>query len=191
MVGGKYKSCYPCELNTDTEHYEYRNYSPVITNLKTDFNLDENYENENINVCFSQIGIGKTFEYDFALKNTNNELLLVDSCANKDKLLLLQKTGLTEDEKNSINAIIEKFEFNDGKEPEKWLLNYDKKEECFACYYLNCVKDKKGEVAFDLGVKLRENLQYKNNEDPAEKVKYKKINIPKHIEDAIKWACRR
>ena len=56
---------------------------------------------------------------------------------------------------------------------------------------MNCVKDNKGEVAFDIGVKLRENLQYKNNENPDKKVKYKEITIPKHIEDAIKWACRK
>lgn len=187
----KYKSCYPCELDKDNENYQYRNCSPVITNLKTDFNLDDNYERENIKICFSPKGTGKTFEYDFALKNASNELLLVESCANEDKLSLLQKTDLTENEKSIINAIIAKFEFNDGKEPEKWLLNYDKKEECFACYYLNCVKDNKGEVAFDLGVKLRKNLQYKNNDDRAEKAKYKEINIPKYIEDAIKWACRK
>ena len=190
-TNNKYKSCYPCELNTDTGNYEYRNCSPVITNLKTDFNLDENYENKNIKVCFSQIGIGKTFEYDFALKNASNDLLIVESCSNKDKLSLLQKTDLTDDEKSDINAIIGKFDFNTGNEPENWLLKIDKREECFACYYLNCVKDNKGEVAFDLGVKLRENLQYKKNDDPAEKAKYKEINIPQHIEYAIKWACRR
>ena len=106
-------------------------------------------------------------------------------------LLLLQKTDLTEEEKNSIKSIIGKFEFNDGKEPEHWLLKANKKEECFACYYLNCVKDNKGEVAFDLGVKLRENLQYKKKDDPVEKAKYKEINIPQHIEYAIKWTCRR
>lgn len=187
----KYKSCYPCELNTDPKNYEYRNCSSVITNLKTYFNFDDNFEKKNIKICFSKIGKGKTFEYDFALENANNELLLVESCVNEDKLSILQKTDLTEDEKSIINAIIGKFEFNDGKEPEKCLLSINKKEELFACYYLSCVKDKKGEVAFDLGVKLRENLQYKNNDDPAERAKYKEINIPKHIKDAIKWACRR
>lgn len=70
-------------------------------------------------------------------------------------------------------------------------MNCGQNEELFACYYLSCVKDKKGEVAFDLGVKLRENLQYKNSENPAEKIKYKEIKIPKHIVNAIKWACRR
>lgn len=187
----KYKSCYPFELNTDTAKYEYRNCSSVITNLKTDFDLDENYEKKNIKTCFSEIGKGKTFEYDFALENADNELLLVDSCANKTNLLLLQKTDYTADEKRIINEIIGGFEFNAGKEPENWLLNCGQNEELFACYYLSCVKDKKGEVAFDLGVKLRENLQYKNSENPAEKIKYKEIKIPKHIVNAIKWACRR
>ena len=187
----KYKSCYPCELDTDKENYEYRNCSPVITNLKTDFNLDDNYERENIKICFSPKGTGKTFEYDFALKNASNELLLVESCANKSNLLLLQKIDPTDDEKFTIDAIIKNFTFNKEKESKNWLLKIDKKEECFACYYLNCVKNNKGEVAFDLGIKLRENLQYKNNDNPAEKAKYKEINIPKHIEDAIKWACSR
>ena len=64
------------------------------------------------------------------LKNASNELVIVDSCSNRKNLLLLQKTDLTEEEKNSIKSIIGKFEFNDGKEPEHWLLKIDKREEC-------------------------------------------------------------
>lgn len=187
----KFKACFPCELDIDKENYEYRNCSPIITNLKTDFNLDDNYEKENIKICFSEIGKGKTFEYDFARENSTCNLLLVDTCSNLDNLILLQKSDKTESDKNKINDLIGKFKFNKEKEPEKWLLKDDESKERFACYYLNCVKDNKGEVAFDLGWNLRNNLQYKYSEDSKEKAKYKSIVIPKHIEDAIKWASDR
>lgn len=190
-TGSKYKSCYPYELNTDTENYEYRDCSPIINKLKSDFSLDDNYEKKNIKICFSELNKSKTFEYDFALNNANNDLLIVASCTNIDNLKLLQKTNLTEDDKKKINGLVGKFEFNKEKKPENWLLKDRNPEECFACYYLDCVKNNKGEVAFDLGIKLRENLQYKYKDEPEKQEKYKSIMVPKHIEDAIKWACSR
>jgi len=185
MIEGKrFESCFPFELELEPKKYEYRKISPIISNLKAEFGLNEDYENQNIKVCINENG--KTFEYDFALDNPGLDLLIVDSCVNKDKLGKILDYCITK--KDSIKEIIKKFKIHEGITEENWLINENKIKECFAYYYLHCVKENKGEAAFDLENNLRENLKLKNGEDPAS---FKELIISEHIEKAINWACKR
>lgn len=193
--GGKYKSCCPFEINLDSNTYDYQKISPIITNLKSYFTLNENYIKDNICVCFK--ADGKTFEYDFVLENYKNKLLIVDSCTNKDNLSELFKLSNGKD--GSFEDIIKEFSINTKTEnkqkiylpKENWIIDENKPVECFAYYYLHCVKDNKGEVAFDLEYQLCENLKFKNSEIPEEQSQYQEIKIPVHIKNAIEWACDR
>ena len=77
----KFKKCYPFELNIDTGNYEYSKYSSILENLST------KYENhENISIFSLKNGKGKTFEYELAINNSKNKLLLTESISNKKEL---------------------------------------------------------------------------------------------------------
>jgi hypothetical protein len=52
----------------------------------------------------------------------------------------------------------------------------------FAVHYLTTVEGDKGEHAFELAHQLRENLALSETNR-------KKFTVPRHIEEAILWAC--
>jgi hypothetical protein len=58
-----------------------------------------------------------------------------------------------------------------------------KKAAAFATYYLACVKENKGEHAFDLAHILKDNLLKPESERNS-------LKIPTHVEEAISWARR-
>lgn len=166
VKGAKYNSCYPFELNKDS-NYEYE----VTSNKITD-----SYSDKEKNICvFTQPkNTGCTFEYELLLHNPRCEELIVPSIANGDvmgKLMKNYSKGFDElisyvgDSKECIRIV-------DGLKESK------NKDQLIAALYLNFVS--KAESAQEIAEVLNEKI-----------TDYKKglftFNIPPYIEEAIKW----
>ena len=106
----------------------------------------------NVNVYYNVTGKGKTFEYDLAYENSNSDLIFDET--------------------------VEILDF-DGLENSTWV-GEEKEKAKRAASYLTYVEGGKGEPAFNLAEKLKENLQAETR---------KEFNLPTHIKDALKWVC--
>lgn len=73
----RFESCKPSEYNADTSKYEYRNHSESL--------LEKYKEHQNIRF-FSQGIDSCTLEFDIALNNPKNKVLIVPSLKNKEEL---------------------------------------------------------------------------------------------------------
>jgi len=73
----RFESCKPSEYNADTAKYEYGNHSESL--------VEKYKEHHNIRY-FSQGDDGCTLEYEIALSNPSNKVLLVPSLRNADEL---------------------------------------------------------------------------------------------------------
>jgi putative ATP-dependent endonuclease of OLD family len=150
----RWKSCWPFEIRISPQDYTYRAKSGVISNL------EEISKSDNIGLFYNRTGKGKTLEYDLALDNANCSLLSDSTFS------------LSDDE--DLIEILDRANFSSASEREK---------AHFAASYLMEIekRENKGENAFDLEHRLRENLR--NTEGRID------ISIPEHITRAIKWAC--
>ena len=161
----KFKKCWPYHLNTDTATYEYQIKSGVVTNLES---LTKDWSN--VKICFGE----KTFEFDLAKCNCSNEILINDSLTYKDDLVkylgdnskLIDKLEKESDATSALRV----------KPPDEIHKNR------FASYYLLCSENSKGEVAFELMKRLRDNIDI----SAQNKLEFK---IPPYIEKAIRWVC--
>lgn len=73
----RFESCKPSEYNADTAKYEYRNHSEaLLERYKAHTNI--RYFSQGIDSC--------TLEYDIALNNPKNKILLVPSIKNSEEL---------------------------------------------------------------------------------------------------------
>ncbi|MYL57491.1 AAA family ATPase [Virgibacillus halodenitrificans] len=68
-----WKKCWPFEINSDPDNYEYDSNSGALKNL-----LTQQEDCTNVNVYYQEEN-GKTFEYDLAWENYQSELLFDDS----------------------------------------------------------------------------------------------------------------
>lgn len=105
----------------------------------------------------------KTLEYDLAFANPNSSVFPTTKEIDLDKDC---KSAL----KNSNGKIAQEF----------------------ATKYLLSVEGQKGESAFDLEQRLRENFERRNNnrQDVDSQNPSVSFIVPKHIEDAIRWVCK-
>lgn len=171
---GKYNKCYPFELDVDMEKYEYQSSSNPLVDK---YSKVKNHPNIR---CFSQpSGIGKTFEYELILYNSDNEILLTDSMSNleeiknlmeacKDKnpideMLTILRDGNEENERIK-KSIVSNAEWDEDK----------KRKHIVAARYLNSVG--KGVNALEISQKL-------------EKVE-SNIVVPDYIKEAVEWICQ-
>lgn len=69
----RWRSCWPFELDSEPEDYEYNSKSGALQNL-----LNQCENSDNVNVFYMKEK-GKTFEYDLAWENYQSELLFDDS----------------------------------------------------------------------------------------------------------------
>lgn len=139
-----WKKCWPFEINKDRKNFEYKETSGAIQNLEKQSKGSANVQ------IFFKLEKGKTFEYDLAWENLENQTLFMD-----------------------ISEIEEIEELtNSGWEEE------DKKRAKLASSFLMYAEGKKGVLAFELLSSFQEN-------------KDKRINVPKHLENAFRWACHR
>ncbi len=167
----RWRKCWPFEPGSDTTNYEYLEKSSTIDKLKK-------VENESVKIFHSEIGLGKTFEYDLAYENPELGVLLNESINDKHQALLKKLVEILnckdfssfahEDEDEEVKKLLD-----DGD----WEMERKKRAK-IAANYLNAVS--KGENALFIQYAIDEKLE--NGEKNF-------IQVPKHIRDAIEWAC--
>lgn len=176
--GHQYEVCYPYELDKDTVQYEYQRSSNEII---------AQYSNppvaSNIKAFAQEPGKGKTFEYDLALSNPDNPLILINDMTNKDELERLIQAYK---DNKSLDAMLALLRSN-NKENERikaslvdadqasWS-EQEKKKHLIASRYLSSVD--KGAHAFSLAV----NFKQRNPTTNAPL-----LNVPAYISNAIDW----
>lgn len=179
---GKFKKCYPYELNIDGENYEYR------TNANAD--LYPKGAHTNITFYSQPSDLGKTFEYDLIYNNPTCELLVTDSISNRDEILQLM--ALYKTEGTTFNDLLAKLpdgvknkenrRIKDSITANSVLSDDQKKRAIIASRYLNSIG--KGENALEICYALQENLSKKGTED------FKDFVIPEYIKEAIEELCQ-
>lgn len=132
-------------------------YEPEIYNYKkvsgAVMNLvDASEESANVGIFYNDTGDGKTLEYDLAYENSNSPILF-DEEVEIVEVEELDSLELENNEKDKIKSAVS---------------------------YLNYVQAGKGEPAFLLAERLKENLK---------KGKEEEFNLPKHIKEAVNWVC--
>ena len=158
----RWKSCFPFQLNSDPSKFDYRATSGVQAALTALINGRANLE------VFSG---EKTLEYDLAIANIGNSLLITDAmthfaalkelCATPETLTRTLEKQFETDELVSLEAI------QDGD---------DRKKHRFAATYLRCAENAKGEHAFALEKIIRTPPE---NSTP--------LQCPEYVANAIKW----
>lgn len=151
---GKFKKCYPYELNIDSENYEYR------TNANADLYPKGNHTN--ITFYSQPSDLGKTFEYDLIFNNPTCELLVTDSMSNRDEILQLMSLYKTEGKDfHDLLAILhdsvknkENKRIKDSVTTNSVLTDNQKKRAIIASRYLNSIG--KGENALEICYALQE-----------------------------------
>ncbi|KUG17087.1 putative atp-dependent endonuclease of the old family [hydrocarbon metagenome] len=149
----RWNSCWPFEIGISEDNI-YREKSGVI------LALEGMSKSNNIKLFYNKTMKGRTFEYDFAFDNSDCDLVIDETFELSDDEELIQ--------------ILDKYDFTHKSER--------KRAHIAASYLIDIEKRKnKGENAFDLERRLRENLRSVENR--------KTIHVPDHIKDAISWAC--
>ncbi len=158
----RWKSCFPFQLNGDSSNFEYRATSGVQQALTALI-----AGRTTLNVFSGE----KTLEYDLALANGGNPLLVTDAlthgdalkelCATPDILPKKLEKQFEPDELASLDAIQDVD---------------DRKRHRFAATYLRCTENAKGEHAFAIEKIIR---------TPPENSK--SLQCPEYVAKAIKW----
>jgi putative ATP-dependent endonuclease of OLD family len=148
----RFKACWPFELNIDKNKYEYQEYSTTISGLE-----EVSRDVDNVEIFSNKSGKRKTFEYDLAWENEGTKFWFPDDFKLSDG----------DDE---LNEVLKESFYNEE----------EKRRARLAASYLLFIS--KGENAFDLEKKLRDNFDKK----PEER---KRFVLPDHIKNAIFWAC--
>lgn len=117
----------------------------------------------NVRVFYNTSGKGKTLEYDLAFENSDSAILF-------NKEVKIKKPG---DIAGDIEGLAQS---NWGKK--------EKQKALKAVSFLLHAEKGKGEVAFDLADKLKDNIQKLDNDKTKEK-----FIVPSHIRDAFTWVC--
>jgi putative ATP-dependent endonuclease of OLD family len=167
---GKPKICWPFEIGLDSAKYDYFEQSATTTKLK--------------GLCHGSVDVKvfhglRTLEYDLAYENSDCPLLVTEVCVRKDKLTTFAENisstyqDLKEIAKDELWVAVDGLGITD----------VEKKTALFAAVYQSSVGDEKGEHAFEMERKLRENLKKSG-------VEHLSFTVPSHIGNAIRWACR-
>jgi putative ATP-dependent endonuclease of OLD family len=125
----RWKKCWPFEVGQNSDSYEYKPISSVITNLEEALSKSNT---ENVKIFYNKTQKGKTLEYDLAFENKDSPLLVSGS------------VEISED----VSALIESSILN----------SEDKSKAIFAASYLESVEDTKGSMAFELANNLINNF---------------------------------
>lgn len=118
-------------------------------------NLVEASKNsDNVKIFYNDTGKGKTLEYDISYENNTSSIIFGDEVEIVE-VDGIDDFGLQVDEKEKVKKAVS---------------------------YLKYVEGGKGEPAFILAERLKENLKKKDEER-------EKFNLPEHIKNAINWVC--
>ncbi len=169
VAGSRWMSCYPYELDVDTSKFKYQAVSAVAKSLKK---LEAGAPL--LCVRYGQ----KTFEYDLAFANGASALLLTEALRHLKALQELTDNGAPD------NTKIEALLSQGTREALQNLANPagSEAQHRFATYYLVCAENAKGEHAFDLALRLNENLDLSEQDR-------KPFQIPIYIKEALEWTC--
>ncbi|MFB9864919.1 ATP-dependent nuclease [Rufibacter immobilis] len=175
----RWRSCYPFELNLNTDQYEYQPLASHAVELLADFS-----SYGNIKICTPASGAGKTLEYELAICNPGSTLLLTDSFPSrgKNKRAFFEQLMQRFNEGESLEALLESSKHDDLKEVARscsWE-EEDTKRAFIAAVYHGAVESSKGEHAFHLERQLRENLSTDDREE---------FVVPSYIADSITFLC--
>lgn len=165
-INARYESCLPIEYGSENAKYEYKNHSRSLV---------MNYQDHPNIRFFSQEEDSCTLEYDIALNNTNNKVLLVASLANKNELEAMMSAQNLDDalEKCHDDALKELY----GSDT-VWTDEDKRCKALFASRYLKSVA--KGVNALELSNAILD----LSEEERA------KINVPSYIKEAIEWVIK-
>ncbi len=161
-AGARRKTCWPFQLGIDLTIYEYFGESGTVINLR----------NVTLGCANASIHNGsKTFEYDIALENAGNAVLITDTLQNASDLGTFACT--LDPVPVSLDALLD----DEAKGDLARLPNHVERNKMrFAAIYLQNVEEQKGENALALERKLR-------SLDPASHT----FKCPQHIREAIEW----
>ena len=180
----KWISAFPFKLDdTDNSKPLSSHAIELITNFEAIY--------PNISIFHPPSGEGKTLEYEIAKENPKSELLITESFPSQNSAHTPDNyRDIISKIDNNLDVIIqeycEKLGIDDLNENKiladishcNWAEEADKKKALIAAIYYKIVSNAKGEHAFYLEKKLRENL----NKEGQEKLEFK---IPEYIKLAI------
>ncbi len=172
----RWHSCYPFELDQDTEAYEYKSMAKHVGILQSTVE-----SSQNISIYSSPAGVGMTLEYDLIFNNPNCLSLITDSFPSRGKNRKEVMISLVDAHKQiksltEIKALSNHSEIIDSLEGCLWE-DDRKKKALIAAVYSQALKKRKGEHALYLEQQLRDNLE--KGEDREAFV------VPEYISDAI------
>lgn len=158
----RWKSCFPFQLGADASTYEYRATSGVKDAL--DALVDGC---ANLKVSSGE----QTFEYDLALANSANTVLITEALRHADAMKKFCTAPDTLPE-----TLAKQFETEELESLDAMKDAPQKSRHRFAATYLRCAENAKGEHAFALAELIRC--------PPENSVE---LQCPAYISDAIKW----
>ena len=167
-ISGKWwYACFHYEIDIDTDRYEYRPNSPTLARLQ-----ELAINNPRIFISPGR----QTLEYDLALCNVDNQLLLGN---------LRVPTGSTPSAEvasiSPLSALGPELEAAIEARAKQGDLSAAAMQ--FASRYRKSIGEEKGLHAFELERRLRDNLALKDSARG-------EFMVPKYIEDAISWVSR-
>ncbi len=173
----RWKKCYPFELDQAPKNFDYQSLSTHAKNLK-----ERSKKYNHIEIYTAPVGEGKTLEYELALTNPSCELLITDCFPSKGKNrdTFFKKIMKSYDEDKTLDQlialcnhdnIIESIKDSSWEEPKK-------KKSLIAALYHGAIENMKGEHAFYLEKRLRDNLDSKERQE---------FNVPEYIKNAIEY----
>lgn len=119
----------------------------------------------------------KTLEYDLAMDNTCSSVLIDAVSTHKSELLKYAKDPT--DKHKELEELLD--EETKGALESLTGTPDMKSKATFSTYYLKCIENSKGEHAFDLALRLKQNLERSIGERQP-------LTIPSHIREGILWA---
>lgn len=170
IAKARWKKCWPYELEADADNFEYRPRSGVAENLFAACLTHTSVQ------AFSGVpGKEKTFEYDLAYANPGNKLLLTSMSDEATANLFADLSVSLDDMLATLDdeRIIASVPTISGDDAEK-------KRALLASSYLLDVEASKGSHSLELSRNLKDAINAGNADV---------VVIPKHIRDAIRWAC--
>lgn len=181
--GNKWGAVFPFLLE---QYDESKPLSTHVQSLKIDY--EEKYEN--IFVYHPKEGKGKTLEYELALTNPDSELLITHSFPSQNSAHtpnnFIELQGMIEGETEHMVKKYQEMRGIEEIEDDEVLAGIsastwdgpEKNKALIAAVYYTIVKNAKGEHAFFLEKKLRDNLE--KEEEQLD------FNIPEYIQDALR-----
>ena len=174
----RWKACFPYELGTKLEEFEYQSLSSHANRL-----IDSSRVFNNIEVCTPPDGEGKTLEYEIAINNPSCTLLITDNFPSQGRSRkaffeeIMQAYANSKPfhelvslcEHEDIIDLISCCCWDEGK----------RSKALIASIYYQAIENMKGEYAFYLEKQLRENY---HRADPR-----KDFLVPPYIRRAVEY----